>query len=281
VGDLDLDTVVEQVEDNRFKATLSQDWEIWGPQGGYVASVAMRAAGVNSPFERPASFFCQFLGVAKFDEVTLEVTTLRSARTAHAQRVEMTQDGKPILEATIWSIGEVEGLEHDVTEPPDVPGPSELPSIVDLLSEEELASGPPFRFWENFDNKPLRFRKDWPPPEPLEPVYRNWIKFEPTPRFDDPWIDACRSLILVDVQSWPSASPQHAYKQAPFIAPSLDLYVAFHEVPSASEWLLTDGHGPVAADGLMAWNGRLWSESGALVASGAGQMLCRRVQPPG
>src|SRR5437763_14095310 len=42
VGDLDLDTRVERnAAGDGFTATLSRDWEIWGPQGGYVASVAL------------------------------------------------------------------------------------------------------------------------------------------------------------------------------------------------------------------------------------------------
>ena len=126
MGDLGTDTAVEQIDDNRYSAKLNGDWRIWGPQGGYIASVALRAAGAASPFTRPASFSCHFLGVAQFDEVEVTVTTLRVARAACSQRVELTQDGVTMLEATVWSVGEVEGLAHDVTEPPDVPGPDGL-----------------------------------------------------------------------------------------------------------------------------------------------------------
>ncbi len=97
MGDLGIDTAVEQIDDNRYSAKLSADWRIWGPQGGYIASVAMRAAGEASPFERPASFTCHFLGVAEFDEVEVIVTPLRVARTACSQRVELTQGGKTML----------------------------------------------------------------------------------------------------------------------------------------------------------------------------------------
>ncbi len=190
----------------------------------------------------------------------------------------MSQGGKPVLEATVWSVGEVDGLEHDVTEFPEVPMPHETKTLQEWLTDEELEAGPPFPFWNNFESRVIDFRRDWPPPEPLEPVYQNWYRFAPTATFDDPWVDACRALVLIDVQSWPSASRQHAHVQPPrFIAPSLDLYVAFHDPRPSSEWLLCDGHGPVARDGLMAWNGRLWSEDRRLVASGTGQMLCRRL----
>ena len=80
-------------EDGRFTAFVHHDWEIWGPCGGYVAAIALRAAGAQSPFARPASFFCHYLSVAAFAPVDLLVTPLRSGRTVLAQRVEMTQEG--------------------------------------------------------------------------------------------------------------------------------------------------------------------------------------------
>ena len=275
MGDLGVDTSVERVEEGRYRAVLSADWEIWGPMGGYIASVALRAAGAESPFARPASFSCHYLGVAAFDAVEIEVTTLRSARTALSQRVEITQNGKRMLEATVWSVGDVDGLEHDVTVAPDVPHHRDLPTILELLTEEEKAEGPGFPFWNNLEAKPIAFSRG-PRTEATDPVFRDWQRFVPTSTFDDPWADACRSLVLVDVQSWPAASRAHAWGHG-FYAPSLDLYVSFNDPQPESEWLLLDGHGPIARDGLMGWTGRLWSDDGHLVASGGGQLLCRRM----
>ena len=278
MGDLALDTAVTQVGEGRYTATLSQEWEIWGPMGGYIASVALRAAGAASPFARPASYFCQYLGVAAFDVVDIEVTTLRSARTALAQRVSVSQAGRPMLEATVWSIGEVGGLDHDVTAAPDVSGPDGLPTIVELLTPEELEEGPRFAFWRNLESKPLEPLRREPPTGPAEPIWREWHRFTPAATFEDPWVDACRALVLIDVQSWPAANRPHWGSEAlqQYYAPSLDLYVAFHDPQPASEWLLTDGRGPIARDGLMGWDGRLWSSDRRLVASGGGQLLCRR-----
>jgi acyl-CoA thioesterase-2 len=281
MGDLAVDTALEPVGEGRFRAKLSREWEIWGPMGGYIASTALRAAGEVSPFDRPASFFCQYLGVADFDTVDIAVTTLRSARTAAAHRVEVSQGGKALLEATVWSIGDVEGLVHDATEMPAVPPPEDAPTLADLLPPEELEVGPPFPFWNNLEQRILRFIRPWPPTEALDPTWQCWCRFVPTPTFDDPWVDACRSVILVDVQSWPAAHGPHAHANPPFYAPSLDLYVAFHDPRPKAEWLLTDGFGPVARDGLMGWTGRLWSPDGALVASGGGQLLCRRIPSTG
>ena len=44
MGDLGIDMAISEVGPGRFTATLSADWEIWGPNGGYLAAAAMRAA---------------------------------------------------------------------------------------------------------------------------------------------------------------------------------------------------------------------------------------------
>jgi acyl-CoA thioesterase-2 len=280
VGDLAVDTAVEALGEGRYRATVNRDWEIWGPEGGYMASIALRAAGAETRFARPASFFCHYLGVASFDVVDLQVTPLRTGRNAESFRVTMTQEGRPILDATVWTVADVEGLDHMVLTPPGVPLPDDLPTMAERWAAVEEEPVAPFSFWHNFDARPIEWSPVWPPPEPLDPVWQQWERFLPTATFDDPWVDAARALVLVDVVSWPSASRHHQWKwpDGPeWMAPSLDLYVAFHDPHPHEPWLLVDGHAPVAGDGLVGWTGRLWSTTGRLIASGGGQLLCRRV----
>ena len=99
MGDLSTDTAVRSLGNGRYEATMSRDWEIWGPMGGYVAACALRAAGASTPDLRPAAFSCHYLSVAKFAPVQLQVTTRKQGRTAVSQRVEMTQDDRSILDA--------------------------------------------------------------------------------------------------------------------------------------------------------------------------------------
>jgi acyl-CoA thioesterase-2 len=277
VGDLGVETAVEALGDGRYRATLDRAWEIWGPMGGYIASTALRAVGVASPNTRPVSFFCHYLGVAAFDAVDIEVQTLKAGRTVAFHRATISQGGRPMLEATVCSVGDsADGphvLEHVDGEAPDVPDPEGLPTPAELWPDQES----PFPFWLNFDARPLTYEAAWPPEGPREPIWREWLRFHPTTTFDDPWVDACRAVIVIDVQSWPAAHRPHAYKQSPVYAPSLDLYVAFHERGPWGEWLLADGHSAVAAAGLMGWTGRLWGRDRQLLASGGGQLLVRQV----
>ncbi|HEX3795729.1 MAG TPA: thioesterase family protein [Acidimicrobiales bacterium] len=277
MGDLQLQTAVTPIGaadgdgTRRFGATVHRDWEIWGPEGGYVAAIALRAAGQCSPFARPASFFCHYLAVADFDEVELTVTPLRSGRTVLSQRVEMTQGGRTILSAMVWSVGQVDGLAHDDTHPPEVPDPEGLPTPRQLWPDQEDQ----FNFWSNFDQRPIDYFESWPPPGPVAPTWRTWVRCLPESSFDDPWVDAARTLIVLDVMSWPAGSRPHAYSEPPFIAPSLDLYASFLHPGRDSEWLLLSGHSPVAADGLMSWTGQVWSRQRRLIASGGGQAVFR------
>ncbi len=273
MGDVGAQTSVEPVGEGRYRATVHPDWEIWGPCGGYVAAIALRAAGAASKLARPASLYCHYLSVAAFAPVDLVVTPLRAGRTVAAQRVEMLQEDRRVLDAMVWSVGEVQGLEHEDATPPEVPGPGELPDRAGNWPDEE--DRPRYAFWDNFDQRMIEWTDTWPPPGPLPPTWRTWVRYDPPPRSEDPWVDAARLVVLLDVGSWPAGSRPHVYKEPPFIAPSLDLYASFQYPGASSEWLLLDAHSPVAQGGLLSWTGRVWSEERKLLASGGGQAVFR------
>ena len=276
MGDLSVDTAVEGA-DGSWTATLSPDWEIWGPNGGYVASVALRAAGAHTAFPRPASLLCHFLGVARFAPVQITTTTLRGAKRAESVRVSITQDGAPVAEAMVWAVDDdLGGLEHDVTQAPQVPGPHDLTTPPEL---DPAVPRPGFAFGQNVEQRPVA----WVPPAERtshEPALLSWMRFRPQPVFDDPWVDACRSVVLVDTYMWPAAASGYAPGTLTHQAPSLDLAVSFHAPAPTSEWLLVDARAPLAAGGLVAGRSALWSQDGALVASGGQQMLCRPLRRP-
>lgn len=295
MGDLATDTAltrIDQLDGNpqpggppaRYRGKLSPDWQIWGPNGGYVASLALQAAGLATDRARPASIVAHILGVAAFDAVGLDVTILRTSRFASSARVSLTQGGRPILEALVWGVdpGGVT-LDHDVAPAPDVPPPDEVPSREDRVASMPPDEPPPpeFPFFHNLDQRPLTWSDDWPPPGPLEPRARWWSRFRPTATFDDPWVDACRALVLVDTMGWPAASLAHAHVQPPAaVAVTVDLSVRFHRAAS-DHWLLTEAVSPVGAGGVVAATGHVWDRSGGLLASGGQSMLCRPVAAAG
>ncbi len=283
MGALGEDTAVEPLdgEQGKFSHRLRRAWQVWGPNGGYIASVALRAAGMSTPLPRPASLSCVFLGMGSYDggNVEIQVTSLRRSKKAEALRVAINQDGNALLEAHVWAIADgVSGLEHDVTTAPDVPSAEALKTFAELQPDDEGHG-----FWRNFDGKPVEWipPEAWPPPAPVAPQVQQWMRFSPVATYpDDAWIDACRAVILLDTYQWPAAHRPHLHRgadEAAFIAPNMDQAVHFHRAAPDSEWLLIDARGPVADGGLMGCESRVWSEDGLLVASATSNLLCREV----
>jgi len=274
VGDLALDTGVTG-ENGDYAIDLSRDWEIWGPNGGYVASIALRAAGAHSRFDRPASIVGHFLGVATFERpLEIRVDTLRAAKRAESSRVSLFQGDNPVFEALVWAVGDVAGLEHDVTVYPAKPDPETLPTVAERIGDED-DDNPYHRFWSNFDERvpDEDWIGDWQNRPPRDPEFGHWYRFVPTSTFDDPWVDACRSLVLVDTLGWPAAGQKHPRNN--YIAPSIDIACAFHRAAPAEPWLYARASSPSAADGLIGCESRVWSRGGTLLAHGTSQLLCR------
>jgi acyl-CoA thioesterase-2 len=269
MGDLQQDTRMSGGE-GRYTMTLSPDWEIWGPNGGYMAAVALRAAGMEAAIRRPVSIACHFLAVARFEPVEIEVRPLQRGRRAESIHVAMTQDGRSILQAIVRTAVESDGYAHNFAKMPDVPPPSALKSFLDHWPD------PPdtIPFWNNLDSRiiyPERIFNDtaaWPA-RLLE-----WYRFQPTPVFDDPFVDAARQVVLLDTFAWPASALPYAPATRRFQGVNMDVVAWFNEPARGSEWLLCEYDGISGHGGQMIANGRIWSPDGRLLASGGAQLLC-------
>jgi acyl-CoA thioesterase II len=268
VGNLDDDLALSAHGNGAYRAVVSRDWEMWGPLGGYVAAMALRAAGRESPFSRPISFSSHFVSVAAFDEVAIDVRCVRAGRSAASHHVRISQQDRTILEAAVWSADVGEGPEHLECPAPRVVRP---PSLAASSDEDQQL----FPFSRNFLVGSAHDPANGPYPETA--TWQVWASFIPEPCFSDPWLDSCRSVIVLDVSSYMAASNRHGGGQIPYFAPSLDINVAFHLDATTSEWLLIDTHAPISSGGLFCWRGHVWTSSGAIVASAQGQNLWRKL----
>jgi acyl-CoA thioesterase-2 len=272
MASLELETRVEG-SDGRYRGVVSPAWEVWGPNGGYVAAIALRAAGAEACIRRPVAFAGHYLAVARFAPVELTVQVAHRGRRSESIRVSMSQDGKPILEAIVRTAAEATGLVHDESVAPEVPDPDALRSFEDLY-----VGRPTYPFWLNIEGRPPD-GDPWADGRPSRPaVYRQWYRFRPEPVFDDPFADAARALVLIDTLLWPAACQRHI--DPGFMAPNLDVVAWFHRSAQGSPWLLADAAAPIAADGLVGGTVRIWSEDRRLVASGGAQLLCLPGTPP-
>jgi acyl-CoA thioesterase len=269
---LDVDTRVEGGA-GRYRAVVSRDWEVWGPNGGYVAAIALRAAAAEAKIARPVAFAGHYLSVARFAPVDLDVAVVHAGRRSESIRVSMTQEGKPVLEAIVRTAAELPGLAHDETAPPDVPGPDGLRNF-----EQINPGGPTYPFWLNVESRPPD-PELWKLGRPARAAaVRQWYRFRPIARFDDPFLEAARALLLIDTLVWPAACQRHV--EPTFMAPNLDVVAWFHALDHRSDWLLGDAVAPIAAGGLVGGTVRMWSADRRLVASGGAQLLCLPGAPP-
>lgn len=275
MGDFEIDTRLDEVDATagRHRARLSADWEIWGPNGGYLAAIALRAAGCAAAIARPVSFAAHFLRVARFDDIDVSVRPVHQGRRAESFAVSLFQDGRAILEAMVRTAAEGPGLAHDRTRMPDAPEPESLESA-DALRDPDW---PVYPFWKNLDARPLHPERFREPPRPSEPEFREWYRLRPRATFDDPFVDAGRALMLIDTLSWPAAVRPHP--DSGFTAPNLDVAAWFHQSAPECEWLLADHRCDHARSGLMGTHGRVWSRDGRLLASGGAQLLCIPTPP--
>jgi acyl-CoA thioesterase len=264
-ADLAESTMVEG-SNGIYGAKLSRSWEIWGPNGGYLAALALRAAGQLAELRRPASLNCHFLSSPEFREITLEVQVLKRGRRSESISVQMRQDDKPILQVLVRTVADAAGYEHQTVTAPRTPLPNDLRSYHELWPDDASLRLP---FWRNIEGRPVDQSVDrGPRPGPR----LDWVRFQPKACFDDVFVDAARGLILLDTYGSPAANS--AYRDNAFIAPNLDVSVWFHQFSPSSEWLLIEQECPIATGGLMGVNGRVWDGEGRLLATGSAHLCC-------
>lgn len=278
MGDLSVDAALTDRGDGTFVCSLSREWEIWGPNGGYMAAIALQAARITAARPKPANATVHFLAAASFDEpVVVTPTVQRSTRVATSVRVAVTQADRPILEAMVWAVDDdLPGLQHDGPSPPASAGSwRDHPTMDERWAAAGVDRPSTFRFWDNLELRPPAWVDDWERRSGLDPVYLDWIRFASVSA-TDPWAEAARLLLLVDLGAWPAVNRMHV--QSDFIAPSIDVSCEFHRLGRHSGWYLLRGESPVAGGGLVASHQEVWDDQGRLLASGISHLLCRPVR---
>lgn len=267
MGTLQDDTRIRTVG-GKFTAEISRDWEIWGPSGGYLSAVALRAAGTVAPDDhRPASYSCQYLSAGSFGPIDIEAEPVRRGRTAWCIDVALIGGGKRFLQAQVWTTSKMDGPRKVDRRMPDVPGPDALRPVEELLPADTRQHP----FSKHFDSRHVTFI-DWKTFDPRGSVAEHWYRFRDFDAEGDVFLDCARPLLMIDMMPWPAFHRGLEIKPD-YIAPSLDVTAWFHEPPGASQWLLCDARSDVALGGLI--NGRVdvWSQDGRPIASGGSNLL--------
>jgi acyl-CoA thioesterase-2 len=263
VGRLDEDTALV-ARDDTFEGRLSPEWAYVMPSGGFTAALMLRAVGERANVRFPASFACVFLSPPSYDRpLVMTLDLLKGGMRSEVFRVRASQSARAIAEAHVWTCAPTEGLEHDIERAPAAPPREQIKTYEELPDEQRH---PPFPIWKQIEERRHRWTTSERPPS-----VEGWFAFRPVGSFEDPFVDAGRSLILIDALVIAAAKGPHPDESN--MATSLDLRAHFHRTESPlSEWLYALVEAPVATFGRYGGRGKIWDESGRIVASGSSQM---------
>ncbi|MFT4049668.1 MAG: thioesterase family protein [Solirubrobacterales bacterium] len=260
--DLETATALDGANGN-YAIELNDAWRLWGPSGGYLSAIALRAAGEVAALDRPVSFYCHFVRAPAFGLAEVNARLLRPGRRSESIAVELHQDGKLMLTALVRTAAPADGFDHQIGEAPDVPAPTD---VAEFRWNGEGADD--YTYWNNFERRATSGR--WGVDGDL-PIQREWLRSLPIARFENPFVDAARPLMALDTYGYIAANRKYFNER--FVSPNLDTSAWFHDIGAQTDWLLIDHASPVAREGLIAVDGRVWSEDGVLVASGAAQLI--------
>lgn len=251
-----------------FRATLDPAWDIWGPAGGYIAAIALRAVKERADAaHRPLALSGQFVRVAKPGALSVAIDVVKTGLTA-LYAVTLTQQGQTIFLAQVWTSARAEAPLPIAPVMPNVARPEGLRGQDELVAERGITVSP---FWRNIEGRPTNFRMVTDPPAASTHQQR-WLRFREWAPTADAFLNAMRYALLIDIGVWP-AHWHRLTETATYLAPSLDIWVHFHGGEPAQEWLLSDADSDVSGNGLISGRVRLWSEAGHAVATGGGQCL--------
>lgn len=252
----------------QFGMMLDPGWNIWGPAGGYIAAIALRAVREHAAAEhRPLTLSGQFVRVAKPGLIEVTVDTVKQGTTA-LYAVTLAQDGRPIFLAQVWTSARSETSLPVSPLKPDVPPPHSLRGQDEIVAERGINQ---IAFWQNIEGRPANFRVATDPPAADTHQHR-WMRMRDWTPTQDAFLNAMRYAVLIDIGVWP-AHWHRLTETADYVAPSLDIWVHFHTGAVAGDWLLSDADTDLSGHGTISGRVRIWSEEGQLLATGGGQCL--------
>ena len=266
--------VVEPAGEGRYRAHLSHDWDLFPlPQGGIVASFALRAAGleVHDTSQQLRTCTTVFAGQVTAGELEVDVEVLRRGRSATQISSTVRNAGSP-AGATVLAVygGPRRGPEFVEAVPPKVAAPLDCRSYRDP-PPEGAQTFDPTPFWDRLEGRGALGHPPWEDYEPETSDVATWLRFDDPPLLEDRSVDPLAVFTMAD--RMPGCIGERLGRQGEqWFAPSADLTVHFF-APLRTEWLLAHDRARWAGDGWASAESTLWDEDGVLVAYATQMML--------
>jgi len=277
VADLLRILTLEQLSETEFLGQTQ-----WMPHGrvfgGQVLAQALTAAQRTTDDSRPVhSLHAYFLRPGDIEQpIKFSVEILRDGKSFSARRVHAIQNDVPIFSMIASFQEPANGLEHTSDFPKGVPGPEELPSAADLLGE---IAHPTAEYWSKarpFDlrhvSEPLYLKP------PKERVANQMVWFRALSEMPaDSTTNSSALAYASDYSILESILKRHGITWAHpgLSSASLDHAMWFHKPTRVDQWHLYVQESPSAQGGRGLSIGKIYSQSGDLVATCAQEGMVR------
>jgi acyl-CoA thioesterase-2 len=236
--------------------------------GGEVAAQALAAANATVAEDRvPHALQCTYLAPGDpAYPLAHNVTRVRDGRSFSTRTVQVRNDGRLTLTATVGYHVPEPGLSHQVVMPA-VPPPMDLPTLGE-------ADGTAWTRWTAADPD-VEMRVVAPDlPDPLG-RRRFWCRAV-ADGSDDPRTQAALATYLSDLTMVSSIRlPHEPPDSKQYLMSTLSHSLYFHERVMASDWHLVDHYSPVAGGGRGLALSHVYSQDGRLVMTGVQEGLVR------
>lgn len=270
---------LEPLEVNLFRGQSPQTgWQ--RVFGGQVVGQALVAATRTVEGRFPHSLHGYFMRPGDpAAPIIYEVDRIRDGRSFVTRRVNAIQHGHAIFSMAASYHLDEPGYEHQMAMP-DVPRPDQLPS--EKVLKEQMMPTMPVAIRSYFEReRPIELRHCDPlryvDGKPRPPEQSVWIRAT-APLPDDPAIHQCVLAYASDMTLLDAALVAHGSTvfSGEIQAASLDHALWFHRPFRADQWLLYTQDSPFTGGARGFTRGRIYTETGELVASVAQEGLIRR-----
>jgi acyl-CoA thioesterase-2 len=265
MADFEQDTRVIAAEGG-WQTTLSPDWQVTGPQGGYVAAIALRAmAGLVQPGFVPVALTAQYLTAAASGPAEVGVILLRQGRSAAFTTATVHQGERMELGASASFFHPVDGPTRLALTPPAVPPPE---ACIPMIAP--APPGPRFSFHDNYE----LLIPEWTDNQADDSDdFIFWGRYKVQNWGNDLLVQAASLIPLLDMAVFPAS-----FRSIPGFpgAVTLDLTVHWHSHPPSQTWLLLRGRCQHASSGMLNGWAEAWTPEGHLLATAAQQAVLRK-----
>lgn len=248
--------------------------------GGQVLAQSVIAASATLPEDRLIhSLHGYFLRAGDVNEpIEFGVERLRDGRSFSARRVHAYQKNTPILSLIASFQDEQEGFNHAEEMPQGLPAPEDCPDVHQILEGHDT---PQVTEWLNkrpFDIRPVEDSLYLESTDDRDRLNQHvWFRTS-GPFGDDPVLNAAALAYASDFNLLEPVLRRHglAWTDPALRVASLDHAMWWHRRVHVDEWMLYVQESPAAQGGRGLGYGRIFAQSGELLATVAQEGMVRR-----